>query len=82
MAPKPKPTNNNPSSPRPHGFFSGIIVFLVEKGVQPRRLQVPMLTLNVYLTYVCLPVLCFFFVLTFFVGEDLEAEVAANGGSH
>lgn len=44
MAPKAKATKNSSSSTDPHGIFSGMVVFLVEKGVQARRLQVPLLT--------------------------------------
>nr|GME13616.1 DNA polymerase lambda isoform X1 [Ipomoea batatas] len=37
MAPKKK---KEPSTPDPHGMFAGMAVFLVENGVQTRRLQI------------------------------------------
>ncbi|XP_028801866.1 DNA polymerase lambda [Neltuma alba] len=39
MAPKANAIKNSSSS-HPHGIFSGMVVFLVEKGVQARRLQI------------------------------------------
>lgn len=38
MAPKRRKTQH--LSEDPHGMFAGMVVFLVEKGVQARRLQV------------------------------------------
>ncbi|KAJ4838618.1 hypothetical protein Tsubulata_019381 [Turnera subulata] len=35
----PKRTKSKTPSPDPNGIFSGMVVFLVETGVQPRRLQ-------------------------------------------
>lgn len=38
MAPKPKKNESPPHDP--HGIFAGMVVFLVQHGVQPRRLQI------------------------------------------
>ncbi|KAI4314278.1 hypothetical protein L6164_027203 [Bauhinia variegata] len=40
MAPKGRATKNSTPPSDPNGMFSGMLVFLVEKGVQPRRLQI------------------------------------------
>lgn len=36
----PKPTKNRAPPSDPNGMFAGLVVFLVENGVQARRLQV------------------------------------------
>ncbi|KAL5723590.1 DNA-directed DNA polymerase [Ranunculus cassubicifolius] len=39
MAPKKSPSKNSNSSEQ-HGFFQGMVVYLIPNGVQPRRLQI------------------------------------------